>query len=316
MKLTGLLILLIVEINVYPLLVNLQQINHNSDLYTRFGPIYSFDMSTADESGILLQTTSENIIYDCFKKCSKNSNCLMISYKVNQCKLFSQVRYSISISTSPCLFEKKILDYSSINAYLTNHWPFNNDLKDIVSGADLIDGINYSFTTDRLNSQLSAVNLNQGFLRAPTGIYFKGEFTISVWVKPFVVTNYARLIDFGSGQNVENLVLAFEMGTLMGTSCAPSCFNIRASKLLQMGKWYHFAYTMAGSTAIFYVNGEIWANSSSATLPRSYTRTNNYIGRSNWAADPKVITSYLDDLKIFNKSLNYAEVMKVMNSYY
>jgi hypothetical protein len=310
MKLISLLIFLILEIINNPILINSQQINHNSNLYTPFSPIYNYDISAADETGILLETTSQNSIYDCFKKCSKISNCLMISFKVNQCKLYSQVRYSVSISIAPCLFEKKILDYSSINAYLTNHWPFNNDLKDIVSGADLYGGTNFGFATDRLNNQLSTLYLNQGFLRAPTGIYFKGEFTISAWVKPFNVANYARLLDFGPN----NVVLAFSWNYLNPYVCCPH--NVMSNKLLQMGKWYHFAYSMSSTSAILYVNGEKWIETSANGLPSSTTRTSNYIGRSNWDGNAKEITAYIDDLKIFNKSLTYAEVMKVLNSYY
>jgi hypothetical protein len=311
-------ILLIMFIINHVLLVGSQQTGHNSDLFSSYGPIYNFDVSTTDETGIVLQTSSENIIYDCYKKCNKMKNCVMLSYKLNQCKLYSQVRYSISITTSPCLFEKKIKDYSSINAYLTNHWPFNNNLNDIISRADLYGGSNYSFTTDRLNSKLSALYLNQGFLRAPTGVYFNGEFTISVWIKPSSAPNKGRIVDFGGGTGIENVILSFSSTNLNPyvCSCAPGCNNIVASKVLKIGKWYHLAYTMSGTTSILYVNGEIWTQSSSTSLPRSYTRTSNYIGRSNWAGDAQFISSYIDDLKIYNKSFTYSQIMKLFNSYF
>ncbi len=50
-----------------------QQVNHNSDLFKTFLPIYGYDLSTTDESGILLTTCSVSTKYDCvtsaFQKC-------------------------------------------------------------------------------------------------------------------------------------------------------------------------------------------------------------------------------------------------------
>ena len=155
-------------------------------------------MSTADETGIILSTDLFDNKYDCFGKCSNRQDCKMLSYKINTCKLFNTVRYSLTISTTgPFLFEKFSPDFSLINAYLTNHWPFNNNLNDIISGANLYGGLGNSFATDRLNQQLSAIYLNNQYLQVPSGIYFKTDFTVSVWVKTFRLANWDRIIDFG-----------------------------------------------------------------------------------------------------------------------
>ena len=116
--------------------------NHNTDLFNNYTPIYGFDISVTDEIGISLETSTVNNKFDCFMKCTQNLACKMSSFKFNQCKLYSQVKFSVQLSPSsdPCLFQKFIPDYSVINANLVHWWPFNNNVKDIVSNADMYGG--------------------------------------------------------------------------------------------------------------------------------------------------------------------------------
>ena len=66
--------------------------------------------------------------------------------------------------------------------YPSNLWDFNNDLSDMSSSKNLIYGQNYEFTSDRYCKLKSAVYLKQGYLQAPPGVYFSGDFTISLWI--------------------------------------------------------------------------------------------------------------------------------------
>jgi hypothetical protein len=243
----------------------------------------------------------------------------MISYKMNQCKLYKQIKYSseLTLNSDPCLFKKVIPDYSSINAYLTNYWPFNNDLNDIISGKNFIDGSGYSFTTDRLNQHSSSLLLNSGYLLLPASTYFSGDMTVSVWVKPKSIASLARIVDCGNGANSYNVLMSLK-GGLAGpyiSSCNTNCNNLQSGTPLQLEKWYHFAHTIEGTSAKLYVNGDIWIQGTQGS-PISVTRSKCYVGRSNWGADPQFIYAVLDDLKFFNKSLTQTEVRKVMNSYY
>jgi hypothetical protein len=138
----------------------------------------------------------------------------------NNCKLYSQVDYSnFVISNNICLCEKKIDDYSSINAYLTNHWPFNNNLIDIITGYSLANGIGYSFSTDRLNTASSALYFANGYLIAPSSSYFNGDLTVSAWVKLHSYTNWARLIDFAVPGTVGDAVFLAVSGGTSGIPC-------------------------------------------------------------------------------------------------
>jgi len=238
----------------------------------------------------------------------------MISYKSSQCKLFKQVKYSLSTNTpiESILYEKYIPDYSSINAYLTNYWPFNNDYKDIIGGAHLYSPVSCSFTTDRLNKVSSALFLNNGYVRAPTGVYFDGDFTITVWVKLLESTHRA-LVAFGTNQN-DDVYLGVNNNRInYFVSNAGASHNTWGQYNLKINVWQHYAVTMTGTTATIYVDGKLNYQDTSLR-PRSISRTSNYIGQSNWP-DPSLY-AYLDDLKIFNRSLTQTEIGKIMNSYY
>ena len=117
----------------------------------------------------------------------------MISYKSNECKLFNTVRYSVQTANNETyLFRKYSPNYVSINSFLTNYWPLNNNLKDIISGANMIESYNANFTTDRLNKNLSCIYLKNGFLRLPAGVYFYGDFTFASWIKLYAYTTCTK----------------------------------------------------------------------------------------------------------------------------
>jgi hypothetical protein len=110
----------------------------NQDLFNVFTPIYNFDTNSNDELNSILETSTVSSKYDCFSKCNSRIDCLMISIKSNVCKLLRQIKYSVSVSlTEPYLYQKYNENYSAINANLINHWPFNNNLYDVVGKADL-----------------------------------------------------------------------------------------------------------------------------------------------------------------------------------
>ncbi len=72
--------------------------------------------------------------------------------------------------------------------------------------------------------------------------------------------------------------------------------------------------TLTGNILNIYIDG-VSRGSGTASLPRAVTRTTAYIGRSNWSGDGLAV-AYVDDLKIFNRSLTDFELQRVMNSYY
>lgn len=202
---------------------------------------------------------------------------------------------------------------TDLNHDLIHYWPLNNNLNDIVSNYNLIGGLNYNYILDRFNERFSAVYLNNGYLQAPSGVYFFGNFTVSVWVNPIsTVGVYDRIIDFGKNSIGDNILISLSLGTPFkpyiliydGTKGA----NYESSISLETNKWQHVVLTLKETNAKLYINGNLAIN---VTTSRSNAvlRTTNFIGKSNWKDNSQSVNCQFDDLKIFNRSLNIDEIM-------
>ena len=206
---------------------------------------------------------------------------------------------------------------------LQHHWPFNGNLNDIVSGANLIGASNAGFITDRRGSSSSALNLNNGYLTAPAARYFTGNFTISMWLKPQTQTsagNYHRLIDFSNGDAKDSIMFCLlnnltprPLIAVMNNG-GVSSFPI-SNTLVQTNVWSHLAATLQGTLATLYLNGEVVAQGAQQ-VPNNVVRRQNFIGRGVNPTSGRTLLTDLDDLRIFNRSLSQAEIQKVLNSYY
>jgi hypothetical protein len=292
-------------------------------------------MSVLDEVGILLETSTVNAKYDCLLKCSSNSACKMSSFKVNQCKLLSKVKYSVQLSpttSDPCLFQKYIPDYSAINANLVHWWPFNNDVKDIVDGADLYGGSSStgkSFTTDRLNQPNSAIYLNLAYYQMPARKYVAGDYTLSFWLKLHSFQQWAFFMHLGLSTNVYSIypgyfvnnAALFRISTdlyrtpgIFITQANGATNDLRLSvNNLQLNKWHHVAFTQSGSIGAIYIDGQKTLQGA-CNPPTNVVRDFNEFGSDHaYGARPD---AEFDDVKIYNRSLTQDEIRKVLNSYY
>ena len=59
---------------------------------------------------------------------------------------------------------------------LINYWPIVNNSNDLIGNAHMYDGINVSLTADRFNNSNSALDIANGYLKLPPGVYFNGNF--------------------------------------------------------------------------------------------------------------------------------------------
>ncbi|WOV93275.1 MAG: LamG domain-containing protein [Candidatus Nitrosoabyssus spongiisocia] len=123
-------------------------------------------------------------------------------------------------------------------------------------------------------------------------LFHNTDFTISVWANIDASKNWARIIDFGNGQDDNNILIAAPRTSTdlrydMRQDTSPA--GITASNVLQIGQWAYFTVVHESSgTATIYKNG---ASITSDTVHTSLneSRASNYIGRSNWESN-----SYFD----------------------
>jgi hypothetical protein len=197
--------------------------------------------------------------------------------------------------------------------FLINHWPMSN-LSDIVGKADLYNGFNYSFVSDRFCTPNSAIYFRNGFLQVPEGVYFSGDFTVTAWIYLKSFKMWQRIIDFGNGELNENVLLAMIRTTSKIHASVyefSSCKGLDISDIIELNKWYFISLVLNGKKGYIYVDGNLFA-SGPLLRPNDVLRKNNYIGKSNWPSDSNADAIY-DEIKIYKGALS---PNSIISSYY
>ncbi|CAD5939216.1 hypothetical protein NO108_02186 [Planktothrix rubescens] len=143
--------------------------------------------------------------------------------------------------------------------------------------------------------------------------YSKG-ITVEAWVWYDSFNSWSRIIDFGSGSGVENILFANEGTTnnlgfhvFQGTTSQ----SITAPGVLETGKWMHLAASIDESgIATLYKNGEV-IKTGSVHLPKTINRTKNYIARSNWSGD-QYFQGKISDVRIWKTSRTTEDIKNSM----
>jgi hypothetical protein len=171
----------------------------------------------------------------------------------------------------------------------------------------------------------NAVGLNGSapnqFVQMPTGIVGNlNDFTIATWVNIGATSQWSRVFDFGTGEAV-NMFLTVNAGsgprfaiTNNGNGNEQQ-INRSPNSQLPLNQWVHVAITKSGNTGTMYLDGVAVGTNNSMTLSPSSlgTTTQNWIGRSQYAADP-MLTSVVDEFQIYDRGLTQAEVQSLMAS--
>lgn len=184
------------------------------------------------------------------------------------------------------------------------YYPFNGNAND--AGSNGYNGTDYgaTATTDRFGNANSALSFDgtSNYISLPS-FTIGGPFSVAAWVYlDNNAINWQRLIDFGNGQYNNNLVLGW-VSQHMFFECynGASTLKIETTETFPQGQWVHVTATIDGSgNAKIYWNGVLKA-SGTTYVPPSVSRTNQYIGKSNWP-DPYFIGK-MDDLRLYNRAL-------------
>ena len=183
----------------------------------------------------------------------------------------------------------------------------DNKLTDVAGGANMYNGVNVDFVKDRFGNPNSAIRFTDGYYQVPPGVYFNGDFTISVWIKPINLFNrWGRIIDFGNGAPSDNI----QFISSYSDSGKPVFYlyvmnhesHIDPNSPLIIGQWTHLVFTLSETTGSLYMNGLLISQTNNMYSARNINRTSNYIGKSNWANEGNLWAD-LDDLRFYNRSM-------------
>ena len=185
---------------------------------------------------------------------------------------------------------------------------YNEDPASIISTSSALNSVSKNaFAMDGVND----------YATAPAGVWFNGNYTIETWIYPRTFSNWARVIDFGNGVGVDNVLL----GYTEATSGKPSLVNFNAANgngvitsttELVLNQWSHLAVSFNGTTATMYING-VEVATGPMTAPNNVTRTSCLIGKSNFGEGDPAANGIFDELRIWNVARSQAEIQAAMN---
>ncbi|MEA3211405.1 MAG: rhamnogalacturonan endolyase [Chthoniobacter sp.] len=148
-------------------------------------------------------------------------------------------------------------------------------------------------------------------LGALSGTLYK-DFTASAWIWRNSSTDNQRIFDFGSGTD-EYLALMLVGSNLRFQFVESGITQILNAPIPALGQWAQVAVTLSGSTATIYVNGTAVASSNSFTNePSNVVLTYNYLGKSQFAADP-LFNGKIDDFRLYNYGLSGSEIAALVS---
>lgn len=181
---------------------------------------------------------------------------------------------------------------------------------------NLIDEIDKANLTDAFNSSVgsfdrfcnrSAINLNCGSAKIPTGVYFSGDFTLSFWLNLKVYRPNTTVIVFGS--NADSVYIS-----LNGTSprLEISIFNqlnssfLASKTVIALARWYYLTFVLNDITGLIYIDENLDTNGT-LLVPKGSIRNKNYIGKYQSVGNCSYFV--MDDLKIYEGAM-FSEQIK------
>ncbi len=183
--------------------------------------------------------------------------------------------------------------------------------------------MNATFASDRNDVPLAAISLSNGYLQAPSGVYFDGgDYTVMAWIYPRTFNSFSRIIDFSTGGTVNCIVCSLTNSNSGQpyhyiSLSSSNYFELTSTQSLQLNKWQNVAFTFTNliKKTRIYIDGVLVANGTSTFQPNNIQRTSNYIGKSNYG-DPNADATF-DELKIFSVALTQSQILfEMRNEFY
>ena len=182
-----------------------------------------------------------------------------------------------------------------------------------------------SVSTSDYKVETSSLSLNSAssqYIQAPNYTPTTNGMTISVWYRANNCGNWGRILDFGNGTSIDNIVLS--------PNASNGNWNTLGFSVVYGGVgnnfyltdinyndnvWRHVVWTMTyngpgSSTWNIYVNGVLKATTPNYYPNTTVTRTMCYIGRSHWVGDG-YYNGNIDDFRIYNRVISATEASQL-----
>jgi Concanavalin A-like lectin/glucanases superfamily len=216
----------------------------------------------------------------------------------------------------------------NLSSGLAGHWAMNGNVLDSTpngNNGSIIGGA--VLTTDRMNQAGKAYSFNGAPQLIQVGtssvLGFTDNFTLSAWIHP---TGYNTTDFFG----LKNGVLArgpastYNYGIQISNATTIAFVKRTSPETLQYrnftvpsltNKWSLVTMTISGGTVKLYLNGQYYASLSTGTIA-SGPSDNLYIGSMTNNRPETSFIGKLDDVRIYGRVLNTAEIAALYYTYF
>lgn len=156
-----------------------------------------------------------------------------------------------------------------------------------------------------------------GYIGLPNGIASDSpNLTVATWVDVDSVKTWASVFALGTGTTNRIFLTLNDNGgaTRLANMPQGGAENILTGPAFPTSKiWHHVAITIFGNTYTLYINGIQVASVSNmqANMTHLGQTTTNYIGRSQYPADP-YFDGRIDDFRIYERALGSDEIMSLV----
>ena len=197
---------------------------------------------------------------------------------------------------------------------LVAHWQMEENLNDETS--NMMDAA-VSGSVSYVDTEKSGKALrlqNDQFVQLPYEVAGSDELTVSMWVYMRKNETWQRLFDFGTDTD-RYLFLTPYNGSVVRFAIKNGGDEqtIDCKSKLPLLSWKHVAVTIGRDKTVIYIDGKEAASSTAINIrPSDIRPVMNYIGRSQFAADP-LLTADIDDVRIYNYALSADDVKAVMD---
>ncbi|AQQ08984.1 Rhamnogalacturonan endolyase YesW precursor [Sedimentisphaera cyanobacteriorum] len=161
-----------------------------------------------------------------------------------------------------------------------------------------------------------ALDGKDDYLVLPENIAGSDDFTFAAWVYWDGGEKWQRIFDFGNNTDNYMFITPSTYSSQMRFSITQSGYN--GEKRLESGafpvnEWTHVAVVLDDDTGRLYINGSLEASESITLNPSDISASKNYLGKSNFSADP-LFSGILDDVIISDAAFSAVEIEKLMSN--
>jgi autotransporter-associated beta strand protein len=164
--------------------------------------------------------------------------------------------------------------------------------------------------------QGQAINLNgtNAYVTLPSGVASSSDITISALVKWNGGNAWQRIFDFGNNTTSYMFLSPMSGSNTLRfaiTTGGNSSEQILDTDPLPTGQWIQLAVTLSGNTGVLYENGKPIVAGQILLNPSDVNSTLNYIGKSQFSADP-LFSGSIDDFRIYSYALTQAQMLSLV----